>query len=123
MARYYDAFLFTYAFSVVGLPAISVPAGFTSAGLPVGLQIVGRRLRDDAVLEAAAALAALTPEHYRRPPIEARPASGDLGGDLVTPGFTLTWLGRCLCPACARVPPLQHRISPHEEALCCASRL
>jgi amidase len=90
VARYYDAFLFTYAFSVVGLPAISVPAGFTRAGLPVGLQIVGRRLRDDAVLGAAAALAAIAPEHYRWPPLEALPAPGELGGDLVTPGFTLT---------------------------------
>ena len=53
--RFYDVFLFTYAFSVTGLPAISVPCGFTSDGLPVGLQIVGHRLREDTVLEAAAA--------------------------------------------------------------------
>jgi len=53
--RFYDVFLFTYAFSVTGLPAISVPCGFARDGLPVGLQIVGRRLREDAVLEAAAA--------------------------------------------------------------------
>ena len=33
----------TYAFSVLGLPAISIPCGFTSQGLPVGLQIVGKR--------------------------------------------------------------------------------
>ena len=39
--RFYDTFLFTYAFSVTGLPAISVPCGFTGSGLPVGLQIVG----------------------------------------------------------------------------------
>jgi len=32
-----------YLISVTGLPAISVPAGFTPAGLPVGLQLVGRR--------------------------------------------------------------------------------
>jgi amidase len=89
VTRYYDAFLFTYAFSVLGLPAISVPAGITSAGLPVGLQIVGRRLRDDAVLEAAATLAAITPEHYRRPALESLPAPAELGGDLVTSGFTL----------------------------------
>jgi amidase len=89
VARYYDAFLFTYAFSVAGLPAISVPCGFTRAGLPVGLQIVGRRLREDAVLEAAAALAAAVPGHYRRPPLDRLPAPGALGGDLLTPGFTL----------------------------------
>jgi Asp-tRNA(Asn)/Glu-tRNA(Gln) amidotransferase A subunit family amidase len=90
VARYYDAFLFTYAFSVAGVPAISVPCGFTRAGLPVGLQIVGRRLREDAVLEAAAALAVAAPDHYRRPPRDRWPASGALGGDLVaTPGFAL----------------------------------
>src|SRR5262249_44009219 len=33
----------TYAFSVLGLPAISIPCGFTRGGLPVGLQIVGKR--------------------------------------------------------------------------------
>jgi Asp-tRNA(Asn)/Glu-tRNA(Gln) amidotransferase A subunit family amidase len=32
----------TYAFSVLGLPAISIPCGFTRAGLPVRLQIVGK---------------------------------------------------------------------------------
>jgi amidase len=36
-----------------GLPAISVPAGFTPEGLPVGLQIVGRPQADYAVLEIA----------------------------------------------------------------------
>src|SRR5207247_6403214 len=36
----------TYAFSVMGLPAISIPCGFTRAGLPVGLQIVGKRRAD-----------------------------------------------------------------------------
>ncbi len=45
----------TYAFSVLGLPAISIPCGFTSQGLPVGLQIVGRRRGEAAVLRAAAA--------------------------------------------------------------------
>jgi amidase len=89
VARYYDAFLSTYAFSVAGLPAISVPCGFTREGLPVGLQIVGRRLREDAVLEAAAALAAAAPEHYRRPPLDTLPGPGELAGDLRTPGFSL----------------------------------
>jgi len=46
---------FTYPFNWTGQPAASVPAGFTKAGLPVGLQIVGRHLADAAVLTAAAA--------------------------------------------------------------------
>jgi len=61
----------TYAFSVLGLPAISIPCGFTSAGLPVGLQIVGRRHGDAAVLRAAAAFEAAQPWADRLPPILA----------------------------------------------------
>ena len=44
---------FTYPFNLSGHPAASVPAGFTSGGLPVGLQIIGPRHRDDLVLQAA----------------------------------------------------------------------
>ena len=51
----------TYAFSLLGLPAISVPCGFTRAACPVGLQIVGRRRQEAAVLTAAAALEAAQP--------------------------------------------------------------
>jgi aspartyl-tRNA(Asn)/glutamyl-tRNA(Gln) amidotransferase subunit A len=46
---------FTYPFNWTGQPAASIPAGFTAAGLPVGLQIVGRHLADGTVLSAAAA--------------------------------------------------------------------
>jgi amidase len=66
IARFYDVFFATYAFSLVGMPAISIPCGWTNDGLPVGLQIVGPRLREDRVLEAAAAYAALCPEHGAR---------------------------------------------------------
>jgi len=46
---------FTHPFNLSGQPAASVPAGRTSEGLPVGLQIVGRRFEDAAVLRAARA--------------------------------------------------------------------
>ena len=46
----------TYAFSVLGLPAISIPCGFTRAGLPVGLQIVGKRRGEAAVLRGGGGL-------------------------------------------------------------------
>jgi amidase len=59
----------TYAFSVMGLPAISIPCGFTAAGLPVGLQIVGKRRGEAAVLRAAAAFEAARPWAQRIPPI------------------------------------------------------
>jgi amidase len=66
---YIDWFLLTYAITVTGLPAISVPAGWTADGLPVGLQIVGRRWGEAAVLRAAAALEAARPWAGRRPPL------------------------------------------------------
>jgi amidase len=59
----------TYAFSVMGLPAISIPCGFTRAGLPVGLQIVGKRRGEAAVLRAAAAFEAAQPWAHALPPV------------------------------------------------------
>jgi amidase len=59
----------TYAFSVLGLPAISVPCGFTRAGLPIGLQIVGRPRQEAAVLRAAAAFEAARPWAQHIPPV------------------------------------------------------
>jgi aspartyl-tRNA(Asn)/glutamyl-tRNA(Gln) amidotransferase subunit A len=52
---------FTYPFNLAQLPAISVPCGVTSAGLPIGLQIVGPRLSEPLVLRAAAAFEAVMP--------------------------------------------------------------
>ena len=59
----------TYAFSVLGLPAISIPCGFTRDGLPVGLQIVGKRRGEAAVLRAAAAFEQARPWADRIPPV------------------------------------------------------
>ena len=52
---------FSYPFNFSGNPAATVPVGFTTAGLPVGLQIVGRRFADLTVLQAAAAFEAVQP--------------------------------------------------------------
>ncbi len=52
-------------------PAISVPAGFTGAGLPVGIQIVGRYRDDFGVLQLAHAFEQATKVGERRPPIVA----------------------------------------------------
>ena len=57
-----------YPFNYSGQPAISIPAGCTASGLPVGLQIVGRRLEDALVLRAAAALELVRPWASRRRP-------------------------------------------------------
>ncbi len=69
MTSYTDWFLLTYAITITGLPAISVPCGWTDEGFPVGLQIVGRRLGEATVLRAAAAFEALAPWRDKRPPI------------------------------------------------------
>jgi len=58
---------FSYPFNFTGQPAATVPAGFTPAGLPVGLQIVGRRFADLTVLQASAAFEEARPWAARRP--------------------------------------------------------
>jgi amidase len=63
----------TYAFSVLGMPAISIPCGFTRSGLPVGLQIVGRPRGEAVVLRAAAAFEAARPWADRIPPTVTDP--------------------------------------------------
>jgi amidase len=69
LENYTQWFSLTYAISVTGLPVISVPAGFTRDGLPVGIQIVGRRRQESAVLAAAAAFEAAAPWTDRVPPV------------------------------------------------------
>jgi amidase len=68
MQSYIQWALLTYAFTVVSLPAISVPCGFTRDGMPVGLQIVGRWRDDAGVLRAAAAFEQAAPWAHLRPP-------------------------------------------------------
>ncbi len=57
----------TRIFSAAGLPAISVPCGFTQERLPIGLQLVGRPLADALVLQAAHAYQMATAWHTERP--------------------------------------------------------
>lgn len=63
---------FTLPFNLTGQPAATVPAGFTDDGLPVGLQIVGRRLDDALVLRASAAFETAAPWRDHWPEMVAR---------------------------------------------------
>jgi amidase len=69
METYIDWMRSCYYVSVIGFPAISVPAGFTRDGLPVGLQLVGRHHNDFGVLQLAHAFEQATGHWRRRPPI------------------------------------------------------
>ena len=53
--------LFGVGASLAGLPAISVPAGFTDEGLPVGLQLIGRPWDETTLISAADAFERATP--------------------------------------------------------------
>jgi amidase len=69
MKTYIDWMASCYRITLTGLPAASVPAGFTPEGLPVGLQIVGRHHGDLDVLRLAHAFERATGFGQRRPPV------------------------------------------------------
>jgi len=60
---------FTTPFNLTGLPALALPCGFTRAGLPVSLQLVGRPFAEGALLAAGHAYQRETGWHTRRPPL------------------------------------------------------
>lgn len=59
----------TGAFNIYGIPAISIPCGFTAGGLPVGLMIAGPRFSEGKVLALAHAFEQATEWHTRKPPL------------------------------------------------------
>jgi amidase len=69
MGNYLDWMKSCYYITITSHPAISVPAGFTPQGLPVGLQIVGRFRDDFGVLQLAHAFEQETQTWKRRPPV------------------------------------------------------
>ena len=69
LPTYIDWMKSCYYVTVTGLPAISVPCGFTPAGLPVGVQIVGRHQDDFGVLQLAYAFQQATQVWRRRPSV------------------------------------------------------
>ena len=72
METYIDWMKSCYYVTVTGLPAISVPCGFTPEGLPVGVQIVGRHQQDLGVLQLAYAFQQATRFADQKPPLLAQ---------------------------------------------------
>jgi aspartyl-tRNA(Asn)/glutamyl-tRNA(Gln) amidotransferase subunit A len=65
----YLADVFTVSANLAGLPAISVPCGFTKSGLPIGLQLTGRRFDEQTILRAADAYDRETEWWIQQPPL------------------------------------------------------
>jgi len=61
----------TQLFNQTGQPAISVPAGLTSDGLPIGVQLVAPLGREDVLVRLASQIEVARPWKYRRPPVTA----------------------------------------------------
>jgi Asp-tRNA(Asn)/Glu-tRNA(Gln) amidotransferase A subunit family amidase len=71
---------YTYPINLCGLPAASIPCGFTPTGLPVGLHIVAKALCETDILRAAAAFEAARPWADKRPPIRSLGAAATTAG-------------------------------------------
>ena len=67
--RYFSFHPFTYPINAIGHAAASVPAGFSSEGLPIGLHIVGRNGGEETVIAASAAFERARPWIQHRPPV------------------------------------------------------
>ncbi len=61
--------IYTISVNLAGVPAISVPCGFSSGTLPIGLQIIGRPFEEDKILRVAYAYEQATDWHTKRPAI------------------------------------------------------
>jgi aspartyl-tRNA(Asn)/glutamyl-tRNA(Gln) amidotransferase subunit A len=61
--------IFTISVNLAGVPGISIPCGFTSNNLPVGLQIIGRHFDEESILKVAYAYEQATEWHRRKPDI------------------------------------------------------
>jgi aspartyl-tRNA(Asn)/glutamyl-tRNA(Gln) amidotransferase subunit A len=61
--------IFTISANLAGIPGLSLPCGFSSQGLPIGLQILGNHFSEETILQAAYAFEQATDHHLRRPPL------------------------------------------------------
>jgi aspartyl-tRNA(Asn)/glutamyl-tRNA(Gln) amidotransferase subunit A len=63
----YLADIFTIPVNLAGLPAMSVPCGFSPQDLPIGLQIIAPPFREETIFQVAGAFEAATDFHNRKP--------------------------------------------------------
>jgi aspartyl-tRNA(Asn)/glutamyl-tRNA(Gln) amidotransferase subunit A len=70
--KMYLSDILTISVPLAGLPAMSVPCGFDSQGLPIGLQIVGKALDEATIFRVAAAYEDSTDWHTRVPPLDGK---------------------------------------------------
>lgn len=61
--------IFTISVNLAGVPAISIPCGFTSDNLPVGLQFIGKHFDEESIIKLAFAYEQSTDWHRRKPPL------------------------------------------------------
>ena len=61
--------IFTISVNLAGLPAIALPCGFSKAGLPIGLQLIGRAFQEDTLLRAAHAYEQATQWRTKKPAV------------------------------------------------------
>lgn len=81
LSTYLDWLILGYAVTVTGCPAVSIPCGFTAAGLPVGLQIIGRPYSEASLLSVAAWCENVLGVAMKRPidPVIASPETRQAG--------------------------------------------
>jgi aspartyl-tRNA(Asn)/glutamyl-tRNA(Gln) amidotransferase subunit A len=61
--------IYTISINLAGLPALSLPCGFDSDNMPIGLQIIGKHFDEATILRAAHAYEQATQWHTKRPKI------------------------------------------------------
>ena len=65
----YLADVFTVPVSLVGSPSLAIPAGFSKEGLPVGMQLIGKKFDEQTILAAGEAYQKATDWHKKKPNI------------------------------------------------------
>ena len=89
-----DMHSLTRPVSLTGLPALALPCGFTSTGLPVNLQLIGRAWEESMVLRIGHAYEQAAGWYRRRPPLEARsiPTLTSPGASAVPSSVDAQWV-------------------------------